>query len=84
MHSSFLAPLPAGHSERHFSLRGQLLHIRSDAQLEVLPGDGPKYGDTPLIENYYCQERTGELVKVTIVRIGREVLRLTDRITVKR
>lgn len=49
MNSSFLAPLPATRSERDFSLSGQLVHVQSDAQLELLPADAPKTSEAPVI-----------------------------------
>ena len=82
MTSAFFAPLPPAHSYRNLSLAGQQLMLNCEAQLEVLTADGIRYNEQPVIENYYCQLRAGELVKVTLVRIGKEVLRLTDRIVV--
>lgn len=38
MSSSFLAPLPPAHSQRHLTLGGQAVLVGSEAQLEVLPG----------------------------------------------
>ncbi len=58
--------------------------LNCEAQLEFLTADGTRNTEQPVIENYYSQVRAGELVKVTLVRIGKEVLRLTDRIVVHR
>jgi hypothetical protein len=84
MTSVFFASLPPAHSYRNLSLAGQQLMLNCEAQLELLTADGTRNTEQPVIENYYCQVRAGELVKVTLVRIGKEVLRLTDRIVVHR
>lgn len=85
MQSSFLAPLGPAHQEYRLTFSNHHIHLQIDAEIEGSQ-EGGRIGEeeAPVIENYYCFKKDGDLVKVTLVKIGGEVLRLTDRITVRR
>lgn len=85
MQPSLLGPLGPAHQEYRLSFGSHHIHLQMDAEVESnQEGTGTGGEEAPLIENYYCFKKDGDLVKVTLVKIGGEVLRLTDRITVRR
>ena len=85
MQPSYLAPLGPAHQEYRLSFSNHHIHLQIDAEVERnQEAGGAAEEEAPLIENYYCFKKDGDLVKVTLVKIGGEDLRLTDRITVRR
>jgi hypothetical protein len=74
---------PPSQKEYYVTIHQQPIHIQCETQITSLsPPSSEEPGEEPYIENFYCYTHNNEVVKVTKIRIGDEVVTMIDRLSI--